>query len=84
MVKKRKIEDSQGNITHKAKPQTEKLVIAPPGLSWDCLGIIIGFLPLNEPHPKTGQKLYKSLRMADRSFYRLICQRRKSLILQDN
>ena len=53
-------------------------------ISWDCLRVIIGFLPLNDaPSTTPTENLYKNIRLVSRDFYALICQRRKALLFKN-
>ena len=46
-------------------------------LSWDCVSIIISYLPLNLPLKNNNQKkTYKQLRLLNRTMYKLICKKR--------
>ena len=52
-------------------------------LPWDCMSVLIDYLPLNDLVADLNQRLYKSVRLINRDFYRLICQKRKSLLFCD-
>ena len=56
------------------------MAISLKNLPWDIYEMFIDFYPLNEGIPS---KLYKSLRLVNRDFYRFISKRRSSLIFND-
>ena len=63
-------------------------------LPWDCLEVVLDFLPLNEAYYNSPeqtqvgfsaavQKTYQVVRLISRDIYRLINKRRKALIFKD-
>ena len=65
------------NLPQLSKPLTPTQSSSKPSLPWDLYHIIIDFYPLNSG-------LYKTLRLVSRDFYRFICKRRTSLILNES
>ena len=46
-------------------------------IPWDCLGIVVDFLPLNQI--VKGSRYYKEARMLNRNVYRIVTRKRISL-----
>ena len=47
------------------------------------MSVIIDYLPLNQQIDGLNNKLYKCIRLINRDFYRLVCQKRKSILFLD-